>query len=224
MNIPFYTDEDNFFFFFLGIDKEKYISNLLNNEEKNLNSKNFILPYKGNLYIPLNNNERNNNNNLIDSSYKNKFLTEILNDEENQSLIIDGKDKIKISKIHFIGEVLYLLRPAIYLSLIAVFNNNKIIPLIINICLDILIYLARMEINSNNFMEYGMSFLVQKLHYYEMKFRNKNFLVYIFREPIFSGFIKPLLIKILNVIFLPEFIKNIIIELLDYYSNYVFIA
>lgn len=219
INIPFYTEEENFYTYYLGINKEKYISNIIHNENIN----NYILPYRGNLFIPINNNDLNSNTNLINSSYRNKFLSELLEEEENQR-ILDNKKKLKISRLHFLGEILYLLRPAIYLSLLSIFRENTIIPLIINIVIDILIYLSRMEITQENFKEYGINFLVQKLNFYEMRLRNKKFFLYFLREPIFSSFIKPLVVKIFDIIFLPKFIKNSILSLLEYYTNYSYIA
>ena len=209
IGIPFYLSEDIFYNDFLGIDKNKYIDNILNTN--NLND--VILPVKGNLFLPIN--DKINNN-----KYKNKFIDDILNQEEEKN----NSNKIFINKIHFVGEILYLLRPIIYLTLLSMFKDNKIIPLIINIVLDIVIYFSRMEINKNNFKNYKFNFLIQKIHYLEMKFRNKNFFIYLFREPFFSFIILPLIQKIFNILHIPNFIIQIILDIMENFSNYSYIA
>ena len=210
IGIPFYVDEDIFYNDFLGINKNKYIDNIINN---NNDINNIIVPIQGNLFLPIK--DKINNN-----KYKNKFIDDILNQEEEKN----NSNKIYINKIHFVGEILYLLRPIIYLTLLSMFKDNKIIPLIINIVLDIVIYFSRMEINKNNFKNYKFNFLIQKIHYLEMKFRNKNFFIYLFREPFFSFIILPSIQKIFNILHIPNFIIQIILDIMENFSNYSYIA
>ena len=216
IGIPFYVDEDIFYNDFLGIDKSKYIDNIININQNNINGINdinsAILPIQGNLFLPIK--DKINNN-----SYKNKFINDII--IQNNKNIYDIK---YINKVHYVGEILYLLRPVIYLTLLAIFKDNKVIPLIINLVLDIVIYFSRIEINRNNFKNYGLNFLTQKIHYLEIKFRNKNFFVYLFREPIFSFIIIPLINKIFNILHMPNFIVKIILDIMENFSNYTYIA
>ena len=209
IGIPFYVDEKIFYNDFLGIDKNKYIDNIINsNEENNIN--NIILPIQGNLFLPIK--EKINNN-----KYKNKFINDLISDN-NEFAIITKNNK------YYIGEIIYLLRPVIYITLLIVFKDNKIIALIINIILDIVIYFSRMEINKENYKNFKLNFLTQKIHNLEMQFRNKSFFVYIFREPIFSNFIMPLTEKILNFLPIPNFIVKMVMSILDNFSSFTYIA
>ena len=209
IGIPFYVDEKIFYNDFLGIDKNKYIDNIINsNDENNIN--NIILPIQGNLFLPIK--EKINNN-----KYKNKFINDLISDN-NEFAIISKNNK------YYIGEIIYLLRPVIYITLLIVFKDNKIIALIINIILDIVIYFSRMEINKENYKNFKLNFLTQKIHNLEMQFRNKSFFVYIFREPIFSNFIIPLTEKILNFLPIPNFIVKMVMSILDNFSSFTYIA
>ena len=210
IGISFYLNEDIFYNDFLGIDKNKFIENIANTSDIN----NIILPIHGNLFLPI---KKKINNN----KYKNKFINDIINIESQDKIIYNKK---YISKINYVGEILYLLRPIIYLTLLTLFKENKIIPLIVNIILDIIIYFSRIEINRNNYKNYGFNFLIQKIHFLEMKYRNKNFFVYIFREPIFSFIIIPLMHKIFNILHLPNFIVKTILNIMDNFTNYSYIA
>ena len=203
IGIPFYIEENIFYNEFLGIEKNKYINSLNNSD-------NIILPFQGNLFLPIK--EKINN-----TKYKNKFIDE---------LILENKEEKMISKIniYYIGEILYLIRPIIYISLLIIFNENKIIPFIINIVMDIVIYFSRIEINKENYKNFGINFLTQKIHFLEMNFRNKNYFVYLFREPLFSYIIMPLTQKIFNFLPIPKFIVNIIMNILENFSSFTYIA
>ena len=203
IGIPFYIEENIFYNEFLGIEKNKYINSLNNSD-------NIILPFQGNLFLPIK--EKINN-----TKYKNKFIDE---------LILENKEEKMISKIniYYIGEILYLIRPIIYISLLIIFNDNKIIPFIINIVMDIVIYFSRIEINKENYKNFGINFLTQKIHFLEMHFRNKNYFVYLFREPLFSYIIMPLTQKIFNFLPIPQFIVNIIMNILENFSSFTYIA
>ena len=154
IGIPFYIEENIFYNEFLGIEKNKYINSLTNSD-------NIILPFQGNLFLPIK--EKINN-----TKYKNKFIDE---------LILENKEEKMISKIniYYIGEILYLIRPIIYISLLIIFNDNKIIPFIINIVMDIVIYFSRIEINKENYKNFGINFLTQKIrseeHTSELQYR-----------------------------------------------------
>ena len=81
-----------------------------------------------------------------------------------------------------------------------------------------------MEINKENYKNFKLNFLTQKIHNLEMQFRNKSFFVYIFREPIFSCFIMPLTEKILNFLPIPNFIIKMVMNILDNFSSFTYIA
>ena len=213
IGIPFYVDEDIFYNEFLGIDKNKYVDSIINNNSNNLD--NVIFPIQGNLFLPIH--EKINNN-----SYKNNFINDIINQDNQQQNMLNNMNYI--NKVYYVGEMLYLLRPIIYLTLLSIFRNNKIIPLIINIIIDIVIYFSRMKISQSNFRNFGLTFLSQKVHYLEMKLRNKNFFVYLFREPIFSYIIIPLIAKTFQILHIPNFIVNIVLDIMENFSNISFIA
>ena len=209
LGIPFYLDENIFYSDFLGIDKYKYINSIINTEKEN-DINNIIIPIQGNLFLPIK--EKINNN-----KYKNKFINVLIIDNKQDNYLIK-KDK------YYIGEIIYLLRPVIYITLLILFKDNKIIPLIINIILDIVIYFSRREINKENYKKFELNFLTQKIHYLEMKYRNKNLFVYLFREPIFSYIILPLTEKIFNFLPIPNFIVRILMNILENYSSFTYIA
>ena len=213
INIPFYISEKIFYENYLGIDKEKYIQQILNNS--NVENSNIILPFQGNLFIPI-------NSEIPKITYKNKFMKNLLNDNNNK--IIFNNEKYKI---HFFGELLYLIRPVIYLTLLAMFKDNEIIPLLINMLIDVVIYFSRLEINverNNENKKVRLNFLLQKVHYLEMKTRNKNYFMYLFREPIYTSFFRPLVGNILKLLHLPICIMEFIFSFLDKYINYCYIA
>ena len=210
IGIPFYIEENLFYNEFLGISKDKCIDNIIHSDINN-DINNTILPVQGNLFLPIK--EKINNN-----KYKNLFSNNLILEIKKENKLI------KINKKYCIGEIIYLLRPVIYITLLIIFKDNKIIPLIINIILDIIIYFSRLEINKDNYKKFKLNFLLQKINYLEMKFRNKHFFAYIFREPIFSYIIIPLTEKIFNILPIPNFIVRIIMNILDNYSSYTYIA
>ena len=210
IGIPFYIEENLFYNEFLGISKDKCIDNIINSDINN-DINNTILPVQGNLFLPIK--EKINNN-----KYKNLFSNNLILEIKKENKLI------KINKKYCIGEIIYLLRPVIYITLLIIFKDNKIIPLIINIILDIIIYFSRLEINKDNYKKFKLNFLLQKINYLEMKFRNKHFFAYIFREPIFSYIIIPLTEKIFNILPIPNFIVRIIMNILHNYSSYTYIA
>ena len=210
IGIPFYIEENLFYNEFLGISKDKCIDNIINSDINN-DINNTILPVQGNLFLPIK--EKINNN-----KYKNLFSNNLILEIKKENKLI------KINKKYCIGEIIYLLRPVIYITLLIIFKDNKIIPLIINIILDIIIYFSRLEINKDNYKKFKLNFLLQKINYLEMKFRNKHFFAYIFREPIFSYIIIPITEKIFNILPIPNFIVRIIMNILDNYSSYTYIA
>ena len=209
IGIPFYIEENIFYNEYLGIDKNKYINSIINSED----TKNIILPIQGNLFIPIK--EKINN-----TKYKNKFIEDLIIENNNDYNLVKFDKKNR----YYIGEIIYLLRPVIYITLLIIFKENRIIPLIINIIMDIVIYFSRMEINKENYKFFKLNFLTQKVHFLEMQFRNKNFFTYIFREPIFSYIISPLTNKIFNFLPIPRFIINIIMNILENFSSYTYIA
>ena len=212
IGIPFYIEENIFYNDFLGIDKSKYINSIINSDNPDI-IHDTITPVQGNLFLPIK--EKINN-----TKYKNKFIEELLIENKNENNLV----KINKKNKYYVGEIIYLLRPVIYITLLIIFKENKIIPLIINIVMDIIIYFSRMEITRDNYKNFKLNFLTQKIYFLEMKFRNKNFFVYLFREPIFSYIIMPLTQKILNFLPIPEFITNIIMNILDNFSSFSYIA
>lgn len=162
--------------------------------------------------------------NLIEiSDYEIKNLNSVIVNESPRSMY--GKIKETIYeylnffknylgiKINFI-ELLYILKPFIYLSLMICFDKKNFIPLLVNAVIDILILsIKRHEENFNQ----------QKIYTYEYIFRMGRLGVYFLREPIFSMITSPFIKKILKIIRVPNFIVDIIMNLLSYYTNLNFI-
>jgi hypothetical protein len=141
--------------------------------------------------------------------------------KDNQFLFNKNKSKNenKMSFIKFIFsyliklenfvEILYILRPLIYLSLMIIFGKKSLIPLIINIVMDIII--LKIKRKEKKFME-------QKVYTFENAYRFGQLGVYLLREPIFSLITLPFLRKILRILRLSNIFDNMLVRLLSYYT------
>jgi hypothetical protein len=117
-------------------------------------------------------------------------------------------------KYNFV-EILYILRPIIYLGLMLFFNSKKtIIPILINLVLDIIIL---------KFKRQEPSFSKQKVFSHEYVYRVGKMAVYLLREPIFSVITKPFILRILRILRLPNFVVTIVQMILRYYTLIYFI-
>jgi hypothetical protein len=112
-------------------------------------------------------------------------------------------------------EILYILRPLIYLGLMLFFNSKKtLIPILINLILDIIIL---------KFKRQEPSFSKQKVFSHEYVYRVGKMAVYLLREPIFSVITKPFILRILRILRLPNFVVTIVQMILRYYTLIYFI-
>lgn len=122
--------------------------------------------------------------------------------------------KLMSGRIENFVELLYILKPLIYLVLMSVFKRKSFVPLIVNVIIDAIIFkIKRKEEHFEN----------QKIYFQEYKYRVGRLGVYLLRQPIFSLITKPFIKKILKVFRVPIFMSDLIMNLLSYYSNIYFI-
>jgi hypothetical protein len=122
--------------------------------------------------------------------------------------------KMYVGKRINLIELLYILRPLIYLSTLIAFNKKSFAPLIINLIMDfIILKVERKE----------KSFEGQRAYFCEYSYRIGRLAVYLLRDPIYSFLTKPFVRKLMKILRLPTFITNIVMLLLSYYTNLYFI-
>ncbi len=111
-------------------------------------------------------------------------------------------------------ELLYLVRPLIYLGFMMSFKKNSFIPVIVNLAIDlIVIYVKR---SYDNFEQ-------QKIFSAEYIYRLGRLAVYFLRNPIFTIITQPFIRKLIKVLRFPNFLCDVIMALLSYYTNLYFI-
>jgi hypothetical protein len=120
-----------------------------------------------------------------------------------------------IKKSVNIVEILYILRPLIYLGLMIVFKKKSFIPLLVNFIIDLIIIKTNKRQNEN--------FEQQKAYAYEYMHRLGRLGIYFLREPIFSVITKPFIRKLMKILRFPTFLCDVIMALLSYYNNFYFI-
>ena len=192
LGYEFYIDEKIFYENILELNEDEYMDKIYNNNFLKENKELSIKPIQGHFYIPI----KKQNNTSFFHQFKGKNV--ILQKE------------IKYLNLNQMGEIIYLLKPVICITVLA-FYKNKIIYLFINIILDVIIFFWKIDIND-------FSFRKKKFFYFENKFKKLNLLLYLFKEPIYTKFIKPIIHKILNFIHLPNLLSSLIIDYLDYYK------
>lgn len=117
-------------------------------------------------------------------------------------------------KIDNLVELLYIIRPLLYLILMSVFKKKSFVPFFVNVLIDaIILKVKRKEEQYEN----------QKIYFQEYKYRVGRLGIYLLREPIFSLITKPFIKKILKVFRLPTFVVDLVLNMLSYYSNIYFI-
>jgi hypothetical protein len=111
-------------------------------------------------------------------------------------------------------ELLYLLRPILYLSSMIYFGKKSIYPLIVSIIIDAI----TMKVQKSH-----STFTESKIYYSEMMYRMNGLGTYLLREPIFSIITKPFIHKLLRILRLPQSLVDLALEMLTYYTNIYFI-
>ncbi len=124
-------------------------------------------------------------------------------------------DNLMQFKLKFYVEILYILRPFIYFSLIYFMGKKSFIPLLINLAIESFI-LKFNERKDEKFMQ-------QKIYFYEYKYRFSRLTIYLLREPIFSLVTKPFLEKFFKTLRLPDKFVNFFIGLLEYFTKFYYI-
>lgn len=119
-----------------------------------------------------------------------------------------------IARKENIVELLYLIRPALYMLLMLIFGKRSFVPLIVNIVMDIII--LKVKRRETRFTE-------QKVYSYEYLYRFGQIYIYFLREPIYSLITKPFLRKLLRIFRLGKFFDNILVRFLSYFTNLYFI-
>jgi hypothetical protein len=193
LGYEFYIDKKIFYENILELNEDEYMEKIYNNNFLKENKELSIKPIQGHFYIPI----------------KKKNNTSIFHQFKGKNIIL--KKDIKCLNINQMGEIIYLLKPVICITILTFYKNNNIIYLFISIILDIIIFFWKIDISD-------FSFRKKKIFYFENKLKKVNLLFYIVKEPIYSKFIKPIICKIFNFIHLPNLLSSIIIEYLEYYK------
>ena len=105
-------------------------------------------------------------------------------------------------------ELLFIIKPLVYLLSIFQFSKDSSYPTIINIILDILTKGKR----TNNLEG---TFSQKYLFNLEQAKRSSKYVIYLLRNPIFSYFTKPILQKLFSIIRLSDSFSSSIIGLLE---------
>ena len=135
-----------------------------------------------------------------------------LNPEEKQSFI---KFIYKyLSNFHNLIEVLNLIRPLVYLGLVIYFKQKSYLPLIASLIIDIIIL---------KYYRKEDKFIHQKIFSFEYNRRYIGIFLYFLREPIFSNFTKPFLKGFLSKIWMSQWIIDLLLNLLSYFTNCYYI-
>ena len=200
LGYEFYLDEKIFYENILEINEDEYLEKIYNNNFLKESKELSIKPTKSFFYIP-----------VIEQNKQNTIFYRF--EDKNNKL----KNKIIPSlTLNQMGEIIYLLKPIIRLTVLSYFKNNDIICLFTNFILDGIIFLWKIDITSFTFRK-------KKAYYLENRFRKKNLFFYALREPIYSKVVKPLILKIFNIIHLPNLLCSIINDILEYHKLFTLI-
>jgi hypothetical protein len=111
-------------------------------------------------------------------------------------------------------ELLYLIRPILYLSSLIYFGKRSVYPLAICGIIDLITFKVNRPIET---------FTQSKIYTSEMLYRMSGMTTYLLREPIFSILTKPFLLKLLKILRIPQSVINLILDLIAYYTNIYFL-
>lgn len=194
---PFYINKSVFYDKILEVSEEDYFNYLSNNEiDKNLS----IYPKKGTIFIPVNSN--------VNIPIPSKI------NHSNFLLITKNTTNLKLEQI---GEIFYIIKPIVYMTLYAAYRDNPMISLVVNAMMDFIIFIFKMN-------KKAFSFSVKKAYHYEFVFRKIRLMNYFIREPIYEKYTKPIILQIFNFIKFPTFLINIFFEVINYYKYLTFIS
>lgn len=109
-----------------------------------------------------------------------------------------------------IVEVLYLLKPVVYMFLLLLLEQKSMKPIVFMLLVDLLVIVLyrRKEGRFSNQMVYNL----------ERKYRLNSLYVYFMRQPIFALVTKPFIIRMLGFFRMPESVVNVVVMVLEYYT------
>lgn len=116
---------------------------------------------------------------------------------------------------HYIPEVLYLIRPGVYVILLFSFKDTPYVSLVASALIDGAILLTQ-RYNTLS------SFSTKRIYSHEREYRLMRLYFYLMREPIYSKITLKVITKIASVF--PSFIQSFLINILVYYRKISFIA
>lgn len=165
-----------------------------------------IKPNKSNIFIPIS------NTCLIDippqlEKYASKKDSLINNKVKSSSVFIWNRN--------LIAEMLYLIRPGVYVVLLFSFKDTPYVSLIASALIDGIILLTQ----KYNQMT---TFSTKRVYAHEKEHRVIRLFFYLMREPIYTKITLKVIYKITSV--LPSFMQSFLIDLFVYYKKIYFIA
>lgn len=222
-DIDFYLSSDLYYSEVLMIDEEKYNSKLKEHNDitnnnisiKNQKSKEMFKQISAKFLIPekiLNELNKKSNSKLTFKEDNKDCIIKIDHIAEERSKQNDGNAVLLIFSMlrqkESRKELLFIIKPLVYLLSIFHFSRDSSYPTIINIILDILTKGKR----TNNLEG---TFSQKYLFNLEQAKRSSKYVIYLLRNPIFSYFTKPILKKIFSTIRLSDSFSSSIIGLLE---------
>ena len=221
-DFDFYLSSDLYYSEVLMIDEDKYNSKLKEHKDitnefsiKNKKSKEMFKPISSKFLIPekiLKEANKKSNSKLTFKEDNKECIIKVdhtaedknKENQENVVLLILSMLRQKESR----KELLFIIKPLVYLLSIFQFSKDSTYPTIIIFILDILTKGKR----TNNLEG---TFSQKYLFNLEQAKRSSKYVIYLLRNPIFSYFTKPILQKLFSIIRLSDSFSSSIIGLLE---------
>ncbi len=232
-DIKFYLSSDIYFSEVLMSNEENFNKKLLESKDENtkLSHSNTLLTLQNDKSTHLFNNTNPNLNISIpqkilsfiksDTNLRNKIISTNINSNSitNIDHSINNSKKERLGLLLFIlklirekdsmKEVLYLVKPLIYLLSLLKFNRDSSIPFIINIVFD---YIIRTEKTS----KLEGTFTQKYLFNLEQLRRSGKYMIYLLRNPVLYYITKPFIVKLLSFL---RFSDSLIISITEFMEN-----
>lgn len=196
---PIYISKDSFFNHVVYMDENDYMQNLSLASKSNMHLS--VKPKKSFVYIPV---PKDSKIEMFEGFSENSFDCQ----EEKGRYSFSFKN---------LGEIFFLLKPVIYITLYVKFKDKPVISFIISVLFDLISFCF-------NLLSKNTVFSIKSIFNYEMSFRKGKLFLYVLREPFYTKVTEKLLKKIFRFLPLPNFILTFIMELIYYYKHVSFLT